>query len=55
MMIGLVFLHPADGVQDVGEVAMVAPDSLPVLVQNPLVLRAYYTPSRFLIFLNRGP
>jgi hypothetical protein len=54
-MIGLVFLHPADGVQDVGEVAVVAPDSLPVLVQDPLVLGAYCTPSRFLIFFKQGP
>jgi hypothetical protein len=48
-MKGLVFLHLSDGVQDVGEVAVVAPHSLPVLVQDPLVLGAYYTQSRFLI------
>jgi hypothetical protein len=54
-MKGLVFLHPADGVQDVGEVAVVAPHSLPVLVQDPLVLGTYYTPSRFLIFFKQGP
>jgi hypothetical protein len=44
-MRGLVFLHLADGDQDVGEVAVVAPHSLPVLVQDPLVHWAYYTPS----------
>jgi hypothetical protein len=54
-MRGLVFLHPADGVQDVGEVAVVAPHSLPVLVQDPLVLGAYCTHKQILDFEYRGP
>jgi hypothetical protein len=53
-MRGLVFLHLVDGVQDVGEVAVVAPHSLPVLVQDPLVLGAYDTPSNSLILKQRS-
>jgi hypothetical protein len=53
-MKGLVFLHPANGVQDVGEVAVVAPHSLPVLVQDPLVLGAYCIPKQILDFFETG-